>query len=194
MKGRANFSGLRAVGDLMKNLTPRTWKGFAAAALCCIGLFVGGCGYQMDGFSSSSSRAHSVLGNGSSTIKFDKVEQITLFPWVQYYVRGVVRDEVNLRRLARWVDDGNADYLLTVNMTGFRVRSSISNRVDNTLLSTTTVSIDVIVRSGRTGAVVWKSGPVAYSDKFEVVDEASAVREGLKEAVRRALDRMQQEF
>ena len=183
-----------ADGDPMKNLTPRNWKGFAAAALCCIGLFVGGCGYQSDGFSSVSSRAHSVLGSGSSTIKFDKVEQITLFPWVQYYVRGTVRDEVNLRRLARWVDDGNADYLLTVNMTGFRERSSISNRYDTTLLSTTTVSLEMIVRSGKTGAVVWKSGRIDYSDKFEVVNEDSAVRDGLKEAIRRALDRMQQEF
>jgi hypothetical protein len=42
--------------------------------------------------------------------------------------------------------------------------------------------------------VEWKSGPVRYSDKFEVVDEDSAVREGLKEAVRRGLDRMQQQF
>ena len=183
-----------ADGDLMKNLTPRNWKGLAAAALCCIGLFVGGCGYQTDGFSSASSRAHSVLGNGSSTIKFDKVEQITLFPWVQYYIRGLVRDEVNLRRLARWVDEGKSDYLLSVNMTGYYERSSISNRVDNTLLTDTIVTLELVVRSGRSGAVVWKSGPVKYYDKYEVVNEDSAVREGLKETVRRALDRMQQEF
>ena len=178
----------------MKKLTFGNWKGLVAASLCCVGLFVGGCGYQSDGFSSTSSRAHSVLGSGNSTIKFDKVEQITLFPWVQYYTRGVVRDEVNLRRLARWVDDGNADYLLSVNMTGFKVRSSISNRMDNTLLSTTTVALEMIVRSGKTGEIVWKSGPVSYNDKFEVVDEDSAVREGIKEVVRRALDLMQQKF
>jgi hypothetical protein len=52
----------------------------------------------------------------------------------------------------------------------------------------------MIVRSGKTGAVVWKSGKISYNDKYEVVNEDSAVREGLKEAIRRALDRMQQEF
>lgn len=178
----------------MKNSTLRKWKGLLAASLCCVSLLAGGCGYQLDGFSSASSRAHSVLGSGNSTIKFDKVEQITLYPWVQYYLRGVVRDEVTLRRLARWVDEGKSDYLLTVNMTGFQVRSSISNRVDNTLLSTTTVAIELVVRNGKTGSVVWKSGPVRYYDKFEVVDEDSAIREGLKEAVRRGLDLMQQHF
>ena len=79
-------------------------------------------------------------------------------------------------------------------MTGFRVRSYISNRYDNTLLSETTVSIEFVVRNGKTGAVEWKSGPVRYNDKFEVVDEDSAVRDGLKEAVRRGLDLMQQKF
>ena len=192
MAGR--IFGLKACGDLMKKSTPKTWKGMLAAAVCCFSLLAGGCGYQMDGFETASSRAHSVLGDGSRTIKFDKVEQVTLFPWVQYYMRDIVRKEVNLRRLARWKDEGKSDYLLTVNMTGFKVRSSISNRYDNTLLSTTTVSVEFIVRNGKTGAVEWKSGPVSYNDKYEVVDEDSAVREGLKEAVRLGLDRMQQQF
>ncbi len=153
-----------------------------------------GCGYQMDGFSSSSSRASSVLGDGNSTIKIEHVEQVTPYSWVQYYLRGIVRDEVNLRRLARWVDDGPADYSLTVNMPRFYVRSSVSNRNDNTLLATTNVSLELIVRSGRTGAVVWRSGRVSYQDKFETVDESSAIQDGLKEALKRALDRMQQQF
>ena len=153
-----------------------------------------GCGYQVDGFSSSSSRASSVLGDGTSTLKIEHVEQVTMYPWVQYYLRGLVRDEVNLRRLARWVDDGPADYSLTINMPSFLVRSSVSNRVDNTLLSTSTVALELVVRSGRTGAIVWRSGLITYYDKFEAVDEGEVIQEGLKEALNRALDRMQQKF
>ncbi|WP_273524608.1 hypothetical protein [Mailhella massiliensis] len=171
-----------------------TWKGLAAAVVCCLGLFAGGCGYELDGYSSGSSRAVSVLGDGNQTLRIDKVEQVTMYPWVQYYLRGLTRDEVNLRRLARWVDSGNADYLLTITMPGFRVRSSISNSVDNTLLSDTEVQLELIVRSGKSGTVVWRSGVVSYFDRFETVDEASAIRDGLKEALRRALDRMQQKF
>lgn len=171
-----------------------TWKGLIAAAVCCLSLFVGGCGYGLDGYSSGSSRAVSVLGDGNRTLRIDKVEQVTMYPWVQYYLRGITRDEVNLRRLARWVDSGNADYLLTITMPGFRVRSSVSNQVDNTLLSDTIVQLELIVRSGKNGTVVWRSGVISYYDTFESVDEGDAIREGLKEALRRALDRMQQAF
>ncbi len=178
----------------MMNMPRGTWKLLLMAAACCLSLAASGCGYGLDGFSSGSSRAVSVLGDGNSTLKIEKVEQVTMYPWVQYYLRGITRDEVNLRRLARWVDSGNADYLLAITMPGFRVRSSVSNRVDNTLLSDTTVQLELVVRSGKSGAVVWRSGVISYNDKFETVDEASAIRDGLKEALRRALDRMQQKF
>ena len=83
---------------------------------------------------------------------------------------------------------------VTITMPGFRVRSAVSNRVDNTLLSDTLVQLELVVRSGKSGTVVWRSGVVSYFDRFETVDEASAIRDGLKEALRRALDRMQQKF
>lgn len=169
-------------------------RGLLAAFCLVASLFFCACGYELEGFSSASSRAESVLGDGNSTLKIEHVEQVTMHPWVAYYLRGLVRDEINLRRMARWVDSGQADYTLDIVMPRFYIRSSVSNRVDNTLLSETTVTIEIIVRSGRSGAVVWRSGAISYYDKFETVDESSAIRDGLKEAVYRALDRMQQKF
>ncbi len=180
--------------DCLMRMPLGTWKGLIATAVCCLSLAVGGCGYELDGYATGSGRAVSVLGDGNQTLRIDKVEQVTMYPWVQYYLRGLVRDEVNLRRLARWVDSGNADYLLTITMPGFRVRSAVSNQVDNTLLSDTIVQLELIVRSGKNGNIVWRSGVISYFDRFETVDEANAVRDGLKEALRRALDRMQQKF
>ena len=171
-----------------------TWRTLFSTVAVCLMLLLGGCGYGMDGYCTSRDHASSVLGDGTQTIRMDKVEQVTMYPWVQYYLRGIARDEINIRRLARWVDSGNADYLLSISMPGFRVRSSVSNSVDNTLLSDTVVRIELVVRSGKNGSVVWRSGVISYSDKFETVDESSAIRDGLKEALRRALDRMQQKF
>lgn len=195
-RSRGPYLNACRVQDLadLKMKKSGTLKGALAGALCGVSLLIGGCGYQLDGFSSADSRAQSVLGDGSQTMKIERVEQVTMYPWVPYYLRGLVRDEVNLRRLAEWVDEGQADYLLTVTMPGFQVRSYVSNREDTTLLSDTTVRLELVVRSGKNGSVVWRSGVVSYNDKFETVDEDSAIREGLKEAVGRALDRMQQKF
>ena len=56
------------------------------------------------------------------------------------------------------------------------------------------VQLELVVRSGKNGTVVWRSGVISYFDKYETVDEGNAIRDGLKEALRRAFDRMQQKF
>ncbi len=164
----------------------------ACAASCMIAL--AGCGYDCDIPFTNGARVHSVLGDGSSTIKIEKVDHVTLYPWVSYYLRGVLRDEINLRRLGRWVDQGEADYLISAAMPGFRVRSAVSNREDSTLLNASDIKLEISVRNGRTGALVWQSGVISYEDWHEVVDEGAIIRNGLTETTRRALDLMQQKF
>ena len=57
-------SGLAAKEYFMRN--PRgTWKGMMAAAVCCLSLFVGGCGYELDGYSSSSSASSGICSTGT---------------------------------------------------------------------------------------------------------------------------------
>ena len=165
----------------------------AAFAVGSLFLFAG-CGYQLDSQFTGASGAQSVLGDGSSTLKIEKVDHVALYPWVSYYIRGLLRDEINLRRLGRWTDRGDVDYLISVSMPGFRVRSAVSNREDSTLLHASHIKLEILVRSGRTGAVVWQSGVVSYDDWHETVNEDEIIRNGLVETVRRALDRMQQKF
>jgi hypothetical protein len=74
------------------------------------------------------------------------------------------------------------------------VRSAVSNREDSTLLHASRIRLEILVRSGRTGAVVWQSGVVSYDDWHETFNEDEIIRSGLAETTRRALDRMQQKF
>ncbi len=157
-------------------------------------LLFSGCGYHLDGFGSYGGTSQNVLGDGSGTLKVAAVEHNLLYPWISYYVRGILRDEVNLRRLGHWVDSGEADYLITVSVPGFRARSSVSNRDSSTMLSETTVQLELIVRNGKTGSVVWRSGVISYQDWHETIDQDEVLRGGLAETMRRALDRMQQKF
>ena len=151
-----------------------------------------GCGYQWQG--SENASASSVLGVGVSTVKIVGVEQSSLYPWVPYYLRSLMRDEITLRRLAKWQDDGEADYTLEMRMPSFSVSSYVSNTEDITLINAATVYLEVIVYEGGSGAVAWRSGLVGYSDHFENQREHVAIRELLREVVRRTVDRMQLRF
>lgn len=155
-------------------------------------LWLGACGYQWQGLDNPT--VDSVLGDGSKTLKIDKVEQSSMFPWVPYYLRSLIRDEVNLRKLAQWVDAGGADYTMTVRMPSFQIRSYASNAEDVTLLNAATVQLELIVYNGTSGAVVWRSGVISYAENYENTRESVAIREVLTQAVYRALDRMQQNF
>ena len=162
-----------------------------AGLLVVLCLLMGACGYRWQGFDDPA--VGSVTGDGSKTLKIDRVEQSSMFPWVPYYLRSLIRDEVNLRKLARWVDSGDADYTMTVRMPSFQIRSYASDAEDVTLLNAATVQLEIVIADGTTGDVVWRSGVVAYSENYENTRESVAIREVLAQAVYRVLDRMQQQ-
>ena len=81
----------------------RLAAGLLSGLLVC--LMLTGCGYVWRGQEGSLSE-NSVLGNGSKTLKIKSVEQTSLYPWLTYQVRSLVRDDINARNLAKWVDDG----------------------------------------------------------------------------------------
>ena len=112
--------------------------GLLSGLLVC--LMLTGCGYVWRGQEGSLSE-NSVLGNGSKTLKIKSVEQTSLYPWLTYQVRSLVRDDINARNLAKWVDDGQADYTLTVRIPSFKVRSYGQYRSASQLYTATILSL-----------------------------------------------------
>jgi hypothetical protein len=163
-------------------------------ALCSVlaCLFLLSCGYRWQGFGEPDAR--SVLGNGNSTLLMGKIEDESLYPDLPYYLRSLVRDEINLRRLARWVDSGDADYTMDIRIPSFRIDAYISDSDSISLLNAAAVELEVIVRHGTGSSVAWRSGNIVYSEHYEAPSEAGVIREVLAQALYRALDRMQMEF
>ena len=166
----------------------RLAAGLLSGLLVC--LMLTGCGYVWRGQEGSLSE-NSVLGNGSKTLKIKSVEQTSLYPWLTYQVRSLVRDDINARNLAKWVDDGQADYTLTVRIPSFKVRSYGQYRSASQLY-TATISIEFIVYDGKTNTEVWRSGPIYYEENYENAKEESAIKSILEMAVRRCMDALQQ--
>lgn len=162
----------------------------ALTLLLCLAL--GGCGYVLRGQEGSRSE-DSVLGNGTKTLKIKEIDQTTLYSWLPYMVRSQLRDDINQRGLAKWVDEGPADFTITVRITSFRIRS-YGQYQDRNQLFTGTLALELLLYDGRTNTEVWKSGPMYYSDNFENANEEQAIGEILEMSIRRAVDRLQQKF
>lgn len=164
-----------------------------AAALClALALLLAGCGYTWRGQEGSRSE-NSVLGDGSKTLKIKSVEQTTLYPWLPYMVRSLIRDDITARGLAKWEDSGETDYTLTIRLNSFQVRGYGQVSYQN-ILFTGTANMELFLYNGRTNTEVWRSGPLYYSDHFENANEEQAIQEILRMAVRRLVDRLQQRF
>jgi hypothetical protein len=159
-------------------------------ALAC--LFLLACGYRWQGFDEPAAR--SVLGDGSSTLRIGVIEEESLYPDLPYYLRSLLRDEINLRKLARWVDSGDADYVMDVRVSSFQIYAYVSDADAASLLNAAAVELELVVRHGTGGSVAWSSGNIVYSEHYEDPREAEVIREVLEQAVNRALDGMQMEF
>lgn len=155
-------------------------------------LMLAGCGYVWRGQEGSRSE-NSILGAGNKTLKIKSVEQTTLYPWLPYMIRSQVRDEINARALAKWVDSGASDYTLTVRIPSFQIRSSGEYRNQN-LLFTATITMEFLVYDGKTNTEVWRSGIITYDENYENANEETAIKEIIQMALRRCMDSLQQRF
>ncbi len=166
---------------------------FAILPCLLLALLVSACSYQWQGMESPSSV--SILGNGEKTLKIAAVDQATLYTWLPYFVRNKVRDEIQLRKLAHFVEgSAPADYTMEIRVPSFQVRASSQDAEGVTLLTGATVQLEILIFQGQSNTLFWSSGPVVYQEIYEATREPEALREVLTQAVYRAVDRMQLAF
>lgn len=134
-----------------------------------------------------------VLGGNEATLKLTGVEQPTLYPWVVHTVRSALRDEINARNLAVWVDNERADYNMHVKVHSFTMRGAVSSSTDETLLYTGSVSLTVTIYRSDDNTEIWRN-TVSYSNRFENETEEDAGRSLFSQAVRRLTNSMRNTF
>ena len=162
-------------------------------ALLALVLFLGalldGCaGYKL------ATDTPSVVGDGSKTLKVKGVDYPTLQPWLPFVIRSRLRDEVNARYLAKWVDSGSADYEIQINVIGYTTRTWMRSELDTTLLYDSTMVIEGIVYDGSTNREIWRSGKISYMDRLENVDDKAVAEDLVTQLMRMLVDRMRNTF
>ena len=161
-------------------------KTLVALALLC--LLQAGCGYKL------ASDEPSVLGSGEKTVKIKRVENPTLYPWLSPQIRTIVHDEVNYRKLGRWVDSGEADYELDVEVIRFRVSDHGYSREGTSVMYSASMTMIISVYDGSTNKLVWSSGRIDLSRVYDTDSAQAAALELSRELVRRGMDRMRFAF
>jgi len=160
--------------------------------LLCLAFLISACGYTIRG-QENNTATHSVLGNGTQTLKFLHVEQPTVQTNLTYAIRSQLRDEINARSLAIWKESGMTDLSLSVRVDNFHSAAYGQSRSQN-LLYTASINIEFQLYDGRTNTVIWRSGPILYREQYSNIHEETAIHETLQAAIRRGVDRMQQRF
>ena len=155
--------------------------------LLCI-LVLDGCGYR------PGSATPSVVGDGTKTLKIKGVDYPTLEPWLPFAIRSRLRDEVNARYLAKWVDSGSADYEIQINVISYTTRQWMRTELDTTLLYDSTMIIEAIVYDGSTNKEVWRSGKLSYADRLESSDQKGVAEDIITQLIRILADRMRNTF
>ena len=151
-------------------------------------LFCGCAGYRL------AADSPSILGDGTRTLKIKEVDNPTLEAWLPHSIRSILRDEINARHLARWVDESPADYEMTIKVLAFTSREWIRDENDVAMLFANNLNIEAIVYDGTTNREIWRSGAIAYSDVSEIRGAKASTEEIIQQVARRLVDRLRNTF
>jgi hypothetical protein len=160
---------------------------------CAAALPLAGCGYQL-GADAPSLFNRNGTARELATLKIKEVENPTLFPWLNYTLRNHLRDEVNARNMAAWVDSGRADFEISIRVDHYNYRSWFHDEKDMPLLYEADITLEATLYKGGTNEVVWRSGLVTYRQTYETVNQTLAANEILQNLIRQLVDRMRQDF
>ncbi len=160
--------------------------------LVCALFTLNACGYKVHGLSDMPT--NTAIGNGTATLRVDSVEQSTLYPWLPHYVTSIIRDEIVLRRLAKWSNSADADYYLKAEVLSFDVSAYDEDYFKSATLSSATVTLVINIYDSNSHELAWTSHEVAYSETYESTKADDSIREVLEEAIELAFDNLQNTF
>ena len=152
-------------------------------------LAVAGCGgYQL------AADQPSIVGDGTKTLKVKGVDHPTLEPELPYALRTSLRNEINARHMARWVDSGPADYEIQIKVISYTTREWMRSEDDKTLLYDSNLSLEAMIYDGKTNKEIWRSGVISYAERLEKPDDNVIAGDIVEQVMRRLADKMRSTF
>ncbi|WP_028586155.1 LPS assembly lipoprotein LptE [Desulfocurvus vexinensis] len=118
----------------------------------------------------------------------------TMAPGLEATLRSALRDELTRRARVAWASREAATAYVDVTVHRFTSQTSLTGSDDETLKSSASISLTVEIFRRSDGALVWSADKVGASESFTGNDRTQAEANVLDMAVRRAVDRMAQNY
>ncbi len=147
-----------------------------------------GCGYRL------ASDMPTVMGDRTKTLKVKGIDHPTMYPWLTHALRSSLRDEINARNIAQWVDSGHADYEIQINVKSFTMREWMRNYDDVGILFDTSLTLEAVLYKSDGNKEVWRSGLLTYSDRVESAMGQLSAQPIITQVMRRLTDKLQNTF
>ncbi len=154
-------------------------------------LSLSACGYRVHGVNTNTS---TILGNRDITISIGEIHQSTLYTWLPYFITNSIRDEIALRNIGKWANQGKGEYSIDVRVASFKVSGLDSVIFEQVAISSASIQIEFTIFNEKSGEIVWKSGNVSYSESYTNPREDTAIEDVIHKAVQATFDRLQNIF
>lgn len=160
----------------------RTW-------IVLLFLLTSACGYQLTAQEPIS------LPQDSTRLFLSKVSDPTTETWLEPMLRSSLRDELTRRGKVTWVDQGEAQALVTVEVRQYSAGTAVEGRYNTTIKSSAQIHLVVTFYSAQNNALIWTSGPIVVKESFRGPEnKQAATQRAVDLAVRMVADRMSYNF
>lgn len=147
------------------------------------------CGYQL------TAQQPLALPQDSTRLFLSKVSDPTTETWLEPMLRSSLRDELTRRGKVTWVDQDEAQALVTIDVRQYSFGTAVEGRDSTTVKSSAQIHLVVSFYNAQNNAMIWTSGPIMASESFRGAEnKQAATQRAVILAMRMVADRMSYTF
>lgn len=149
------------------------------------------CGYSMNPESGPV-----VLNQDQRKVAIGTIDNPTQYTWLNAKIRSVLRDELTRRGWVTWVDKGEADALIDIEITHYHHDTDVTGDDEKTLRRAVTFTFEARILSALDNTTIWESKKISVNERYFSGEQEKAMADhrAAELGVRALVDRMSQNY
>ena len=135
-----------------------------------------------------------VLNESERKLAIGEITNPTLETWLIPELRSTLRTEINNRGWIQWSSRRSADSILNIDVKKYTNNASLTGTDETTLRHSSSITLEATIISRVNKNVIWRSGKISVSESWYHGEEEQANTQMVEQAVRRIMERMEQNY